>query len=427
MILPLNLIVVEGIGDIVTKPGGWGPSLQKLKIDIPELRVVFCDLSRHWHDRQTRKNRARTIRWIKRWGGEFIDKSRWLGRRKYAALLRASVDAVIIAVPDSQHINLAKYWLTGNCKKVFIEKPITNDVEEIQDWVSHLYNSEEDLARVIAFDHYRPRVHDRMSHRETLYYLLDRIGGRISKIRFYFIEDHSGSDLKYLAALRKQGVEFENRNGPIEIEGRVEALRSGIILDLLSHVFAVLEYFGEPTSIKYTQVQPAIYTGVDYDESSRALINTETFAAVKFEFYAYSENRAEGDAFVGKGVRGSVEYPEMGGNVKVLEIEGPSGDRLEINFREHVINIISGGRKQFFQYLERDPYYSILLDIAFTPEGGGITGMNVETAGAILEKLSELKSRIANEELQTYSLGTKKGEKPPMLEHLLDQIPPITF
>jgi hypothetical protein len=78
----VNLIVVEGIGDIVSRPGGYGPSLHKLKIDIPDLRVVFCDLSKEWRDKKTRRDRWKTIRYLRRWGAEFLDKSSRWGLRK---------------------------------------------------------------------------------------------------------------------------------------------------------------------------------------------------------------------------------------------------------------------------------------------------------------------------------------------------------
>jgi len=135
--------------------------------------------------------------------------------------------------------------------------------------------------------------------------------GPISKFKFYF-EDHSGTDQRFL---------------------------------------------GKPESVNFTQLQPAIYTGVDYDPTSRATIETETFAAVKFTFKADTGNQAEGEAYIGKGIRGSVAYKAMGGTVKVLEIEGNTGKKLEINFREHAINIIRNGQRFFFQHLERDPFY----------------------------------------------------------------------
>ena len=423
----MNLIVVEGIGDIINKPGGYGPSLQKLKIDIPTLRVVFCDLSSEWRDSQIRKNRRSTIRWLTRWGAEFLDKSKPSQLKEYDSLLEANVDAVIIAVPDSAHIMLAKYWLTGNCKRVLIEKPITNNLSEAQEWLTNdLYNSPDNLSRVIAFDHYRPRVHDRLCHRENLWFLLREIG-KISKFRFYFLEDHSGTDTRFLTQLQNRGIQVVDRNGPIEIESRVDALRSGLILDMMSHVIAVLEYFGAPESIQYKQLYPAIYTGVDYDYSRRATIETETFAAVRFTFDADTGNQAEGEAFIGKGIRGSDKYQQMGGNVKVLEIEGDTGNKLEINFREHVINTIRGGQRFFFQHLERDPYYFLLQDIAFKPEKGTTVGLSPEMATMILEKLMIVKAKINNEKLQTYKLGDRTTGRPPLLEALLAEIPPVIF
>jgi predicted dehydrogenase len=425
----MKIIVVEGIGDIVSKPTGYGPALHKLKIDIPSLRIIFCDISKGWTT-SIAKDRRKTIKDLKKWGAEFLDKSKKDELKEYHDLLHAKVDAVIIATPDSTHITLARHWLQGDCERIFIEKPITNNPEEVQQWLtSNLYDNEDDLNRIVAFDHYRPRVHAHLAHKDTLWFVLSDTG-RVKKFKFYFLEDHSGTDTKYLDAELERGREIEDRNGPIENEGRMAALASGLILDLMPHIIAVLEYFGEPESIQLKEIRPAIYTGVDYDYNSHAEINNETFAAIKFTFTEDSGSQAEGEAYIGKGIRGAEKFPEMMGNVKILVIEGETDCKLEFNFRQHTVSKIINGVKQTpFLYLERDPYYFLLRDIAFKPDKGIRVSLSVEMAAIILEKLIEMKSKVNTELLPTYKLGNKEGDLPPMLEDLLEggsqEVPPL--
>jgi predicted dehydrogenase len=422
----VKIIVIEGIGDIVSKPNGYGPALQKLKIDIPSLRIVFCDLEKEWEGK-TAENRRKTVEWLRHWGGEFIDKSAG-DKSGYESLLNEEVDAVIIATPDRTHVGLAKYWLRGNCKRIFIEKPLTSQLAEAQRWLTEdLYNKPEDYERVLAFDHYRPRVHERLCHKDLLWVILNEIG-RLKRFTFYFLEDHSGTDERWLKAVRRErGI--VDRNGPVENEDRVGALQSGLVMDLMPHVLAVLEYFGDPATVKLREIRPAIYTGVDYEEDARAEIGSETFAAIKFSFRDDVEGEVEGAAYVGKGILGTIRYPDLNGNVKVLELEGDNGNKAEINFSQGEIHIVKTQTKVFFSHLERDPYYYLLRDIAFTRTKGATVSISVETATIILEKLTEMKAKIDVEKLKTYRLGDKSGRLPPLLESLLEggesEIPPI--
>jgi len=67
----------------------------------------------------------------------------------------------------------------------------------------------------------------------------------------------------------------------------------------------------------------------------------------------------------------------------------------------------------------------LLRNIAFKPEAGGPVGLSVEMATIILEKLMFIKAAIIDDELATYELGDKERGRPPWLETLLEQIPPI--
>jgi predicted dehydrogenase len=417
----MKTLVIEGIGDITSRAVAF--AVQKLKVDIPDLRVVFTDDSKYWRDRHTARDRKRTIKLIKKWGAEFLDKSKWLHSKKYKALLNAEVEAVLIETPDRTHIELAKYWLKGNCKWIFIEKPLTTHLalDEALEWIEQLEHNPKDKARVLVFDHYRGRVHSHFKYVEQMGNLLSMVEW-LKSFRFYFLEDHSGTDGEFLKSQKARGRKFENRNGPIENEGRVDALRYGLVLDLMPHVLSVLEYFGDPETIEVRSVRPGIYAGVDFDPRKVAEIKNETFAAIEFEFRDNVGRPISGEAYVGKGIFGSEQYPDMDGNVKVLEVEGESGDKLVFDFHYNIISIYPGDpdmRPTNLYDLERDAYYYLLTDIFFRMNKGTHLGLNVRAAAIILEKLASMKELIDSSPLQTYSLGDRRGGLPPLVEDLV--------
>lgn len=413
----MKTLVIEGIGDIVSR--AVAAAAEKLKIDIPNLRVVFTDDSKHWAG-QTRTDRMNTVRRLRQWGADFLDKSDADQLAQYHALLDAEVDAVLIETPDRTHIELAQHWLQGNCKWIYIEKPLTthHDLDGARRWVDTLKQTPKDHARVLSFDHYRARVHAHFRYAEHMDWLLSIIG-ELRSFRFYFLEDHSGTDERFKAAQQSRGRTFVDRNGPIENEGRVDALRHGLILDLMPHVLSVLEYFGDPSGIEVSTIQPGIYAGVDYEYRNKAGIDNETFAAVGFSFKDNVDRLVDGAAYVGKGIYGSANYRHMNGNVKVLEVEGESGRKLEFDFHYHTISVIENEQRIPLFDLERDSYYYLLTDIAFRIHKGTRLGLSVEMATIILDKLAEMKSFFDPNSLATYRLGDGAGSTPPLLEDLL--------
>src|SRR5258707_15831479 len=95
-------IVVEGIGDIVSRPTGYGRALQKLKIDLGgDLRVIFADVCEEWSKLSGRDlaERKGTRDSLTKWGAEFIDKPRSnrAQRRLYQGLLNRRADALFVA------------------------------------------------------------------------------------------------------------------------------------------------------------------------------------------------------------------------------------------------------------------------------------------------------------------------------------------
>lgn len=429
-------IVVEGIGDIVSKPTGYGRALRKLLIDKGEdLRVICTDICETWRNSpDLLVEREATRDSLIDWGARFIDKSpsNASQRKLYEELLYQNVDAVFVATPDKHHIKVAKHWLRGNCKRIFIEKPLTNDPDEARQWMSELESNPHDRERLIQLDHYLPKIHSQIRYEKRMRQMLESIERRYEKrvrhmlknvgylkaIRFYMLEDHSGTDETYVRELVRKGR--TNRNGPIENEHRIDALESGISLDLLPHLLAILYHVGDLRTIKVESLTAARYVGVDWKDKKPAEIRGETFAAIRFWFVDNEQRKITGEAYVGKGIRGSTRYPSMNGNVKILELQGTFGS-IEFDFNSNVESFINGARVEPMMDLEPDPYYYLLRDVAFERLNRGTDlGMPITTGAVILDKIvSEITSRTNSRSLPSYKLGNKDGRLPPMLEDLL--------
>lgn len=427
--LTMKQLVIEGVGAIAERT--VAAAAQKLHIDIPDLKVFFTDKSANWTE-DVRVDREATVRRINSWGAKFLDKSDPAQFAEYNDLLYQNVDAVLVETPDRTHIEIAKHWLKGNCEWIYIEKPLTThrELDKAEKWVEELRFNKTDRERLLAFDHYRARVHAQFRYADYITSILSFIG-QLRRFRFFLLEDHSDSDRKYIEAQRRRNPKFKNRNGPIENEGRVDALREGLILDLMPHVLSVLEYFGDPALIDVRTIRSGIYTGVDRNPSKRAGIQNETFAAIEFDFNDYGGGRVRGEAYIGKGIGGSRRYAEMRGNVKVLEVFGSRG-KLTFDFHNNTLLMgeRSGKMKKMFD-LERDAYYYLLTDVAFRKPQGTLLGLSIERATTILERLTHMKSKIDPAALGTYYLGDSVRSYSPWLEDLLhngkNPMPLVTF
>jgi predicted dehydrogenase len=355
----LKLIVVEGAGDAVDR--FYGPALRQLKAVIPSLEVIFADNSKHWEqDLSLRSKRENTIRMLRSWA-KFYDKSDPAQKKEYRVLRRTGVDVVFVATNDATHVKFAEYWLNSDCKQIFIEKPLTNDLENARRLISRL---KRDDYRVRIIDHYLAKTHSCLRYSEQRRGILQRLE-RLSKVSFYCLEDHSSADEQFIREQRGKIPTFIDKNGPIENELRQETLKNGLILDIMPHLLAILTYFGHIETTYPSEVRTAKYVGVEYDESQPAEIPYETFAAIKFDFLDHNNRKIEGEAFIGKGISGSKKFPAMKGNVKALELVGTRSKKIILDFRNNTVWLVHGSRQEPLDNLERDPYFYLLEELAY--------------------------------------------------------------
>lgn len=413
--------VVEGIGDVVTNY--YEPAFKALKAQLAgkrEIHVTFADKSDFWMGDANLSRKMRSIiKSVRSWGADYLDKSDPTDLRRYEAL---ETDIVIIATPDFTHAEVANVWLRHNPhpEQIFVEKPLEASLNAAR---KLLGNVEPYDDSILAFDHYRARL---LPTRTQMDVLLGFLGRGLKRFTFYFLEDHSGGDPdpKYHSV---------GRNGPIENEQRVKSVNQGVILDGMPHMVALLAHFGRVETLRVMRVGAGQYIGVDTDPNKRTEIAKETFVDVGFAFADHAGNRAEGTAYVGKGVRGVKALgPAHDHNVKMLEVEGLNGNKASFDLRSsgqgasraHLID--AGGKTQFEFPLNAKPYETFLGRIANGSYLDDRLALNVEVGKRILEILEDMRFPIPDkDQIPTYPCGMKDVRESLYLEEILELLKPL--
>lgn len=434
---PAFHLLFEGVGSVVETM--YAPALRSI-IDTMPLRLIltFVDKSETYAGNQTMVRKVRqlcemldelqsdTVQVV------HLDKSGQSSADFESALdLLPPCDAVIVATPDHTHVDIAKEWLARARRPgiVIIEKPLDSSIrkaEELEDSSYFHVNS------VRAYDHYLSKVAFTQLQWDVL---IDWLGGAISEFTFYLFEDHSGGDERYCGSIGHDRV----RDGAIENEVRTDALRHGVILDLMPHVFAVLNNFCPISSVELTSVRAGRYIGVDGDPNKPTEIAGETFAEIRWRCLdsADQPNVVHGRAYVGKGVRGSRNLGDKyNHDTKVLDIIGAEGfwTRLDLRRRGD-----GAGQAYLMHYnqleailpLPTDAHRDILTKI-ITRNRELVIGSTLRVADAadLLRKIQEIRDSVPEgSALSQYRGGMQErpgveGRQAPLLEDLeLSQMP----
>lgn len=154
--------------------------------------------------------------------------------------------------------------------------------------------------------------------------------------------------------------------GPIENENRTKALRKGLILDMMPHVLALLTLFGRIETTRLTGIKAGRYTyTTERGRTRKASIRKETFAHIIFSLSDYNEQVIQGNAYVGKGIRGSTDL-NIEGSVKLLELQGINGNKIRFDLRSSYkegaakITVIENSKEVSFDDLYRNAYGTII-------------------------------------------------------------------
>lgn len=346
-------IVVEGVGEIVADRYATELLIQYEKALKAKktLEVIFTDESKYWNHPNTSvdvlKKRRAFIKHIRSWA-TYLDKSTNTGRSKYQ---RLTTDVVLIATPDDTHVSLALSWLRriGSCKQIYIEKPLDCSLRSAR--TLEYYAKFSDVS-VYPIDHYLARALP-LANAATILGLLDKIGGKLTRVDYYLLENHAKA-----------------HTGPIEARGRTETLKHGVILDLFPHVLAIVNLFGKIETIEVEDIKIAQYT---FDTEDGCVMETaipkETFAQIKFSMKALEKKGGNFsvNSVIGKGISGSEKFPELiGSNLKTIELSGTNKNRIVIDLGvKGTVEVRNNKNKSidFGPNLIEDPYEAIVSKI----------------------------------------------------------------
>lgn len=445
--LQIISIVIVGIGDGFRKH--YFPTLRKLKSDnkLNNCIVSCIDHEKSWGEtggeNYIRKSSTRDeIISLNEEPGSENCKFEYVDRftdRHRQLIYESEVDLVMIVVEDKYHYAATKEWIQGNCLHICVEKPLSVDKQGVNDFLGFDKN---ELKRISAVDHYRGKLHMALSNKDffksfvSVLRIPDSGDFQLKRFRFFCIEDFSGTDEKYL---RKENIPEDNSNCPIRMVGRETALEKGMTFDLLPHMFATLMYFGFPESVKIDRIWAGKYVGVDYQFNQSPEVD-DTFVALHFRF-KQQENKQEviGEAYAGKGILGVEEFHQvtdlegnsivLDGDVKVFEIEGVNGVKVQVFMKQKLQRILIPDQKPIIKSFPIEDPFSYTIEQSFSPapleESEQNLHLEPEMAAEILNKIFEIKEKIDGKSLPNYSLGMRNsaGEvlsRPQYLEHMLE-------
>ena len=413
-------LVIEGVGSVVEKY--YIPALRRLRGDGILFKVSFGDDKRFWKsDPEKGARMARVLEEINKLGGAYFDKSDPADAGRWEAL---RPDAVVIATPDRTHVGLALEWLARPVQPttIYIEKPLDVSINRARDLLEKIGPNN---PAVRAFDHYRARL---LPTRSQFDMLNGFFRDGIARFTFYFLEDVSGTDPAY--ATRQGG-----RQGPIENEGRTDALREGLLLDLMPHVIAVLAHFGVPSTMELVSLRVGKYTGVDGDDTKAAGIEGETFAEARFVFRSHQGHQTEGLAYIGKGVRGiRASESHYNSNAKLLILEGANGRRVNFDFRKSgdknpstSVWFDERDREHFRFDLYPEPYYIFLRSIVSPSHFDERIALPVEVGKNTLQVIDDIRHPILrrNGQLAHYPCGVFGRRESLYLDDIVKMLPVI--
>lgn len=417
---PLTLLV-EGAGDVVQR--FYSPALRAAKERLEQrgqdVRVIFADESAYWRGNPALAAKMeQTIQSVRAWGGEYLDKSDPVQNLAYLQDVRPNF--VFVATPDFTHLAVASHWTAVSPSPVvFIEKPLDSSLDRARQFIGDVGRGRTD---VYAFDHYRAKLYLTPKQlREVKSFL----GGKVEQIEFFFLEDRSGADPAMASA---------SRDGAIENEQRTRALNEGVVMDGLSHMPPLLEYFGLVPTLQVSTIRAGQYLGVDGDPSAKTEIAGETFAQVGFQFQDPQGRPIQGSAYVGKGIRGverlGAQYDR---NTKVMIVHGARGNHVLFDLRSSGEGSSmayfrdASGRVRGKLPLSSTPYVDFIRRVTTGHwQSGTPIAFSVETAKQTLQFLHDIRASIrAQATLPVYPGGMRGLRESPTVESLVRSLPLI--
>jgi hypothetical protein len=350
-------IVIEGAGDVVER--FYFSAIEsvvkqhKLK---SKIEVIFTTLSNPNESAEIKQKREKIERRIQASNFMLLDKANPQQIEIYNNL---KPDFVITASPPAIASQIVQHWLTQDTPpdRIFIDKPLGGSLADAAKLVE-AFGPENKSA--FAYSHYRAKPNLTMkAAREEL----DFLGG-LRDLEFILTQDRSGSDLKADIA------NPNDRDGAIERELRApEILNEGVGVDLLPHVFSILDYFAPLSSVKSEHHWIAKYKGVDGDPEKPAQIRGETFLAFDLQFKDRLGNEVNGHVAVGKGVRTRRFGHDYEHRASIMTLGGRNGNKIIYDFTFGIARYYNDRNEVVrTRELNRLPYETLFLNGLLSPE-----------------------------------------------------------
>jgi predicted dehydrogenase len=403
-------VVVEGCGDVVQK--FYERRLKRLKHNRG-LDIVFTYQSAYDKDDQSLARKMNAIRSRLSWA-KVID---------VAETPRSHIppaDLVLVCTPDSTHFEVVSHWMQRpNEPMILVEKPLEANVTR----ATKLLRLSQDCGdRLGVIDHYRTRWFEAESDYRVFRRMFEIANNKhwLESLTYYFLEDHSWNDPEFF--LGKSPAEVA-RQGPIEIENRVVALKQGLMLDLMPYPLDFLDRFADLQTVNVISAKVGQYTGVDGDLRRRTLISKETFAEVKIRFNTrFSDQSSTGTIYVGKGI-GGVRRLRAYGDIRVAILKGTNGAAAEFDFEKSRVKLRPKTGRETVKDLKdfTSVFYQRLLKRVIEWERGPV--VSFETAARVMEIIGQARSFVSSvkSKIPTYQLSPR-GTNTRTLEDILREL-----
>ena len=307
----------------------------------------------------------------------YLDKK--TDKASYEKLTNAS--HVFIVAPPRYHCDVAGFWLERLLPdgKIFIEKPL--DVSVGAGFrLCKIIDEKQNKEAVFAFDHYIAKAYPFLQHKNVY---LGEIGG-VEKILFHFLESKK--------IPRK----------------RVDTLDEGMIIDLFSHVLAlVCATLGVNTTCSASESRAVSIKNVRAARYAGCRISGDTFAHIEFTV----NSNIEVSSTVGMCVGNRQD--------KFMKLSGPNGkihlDLVKEQFS--VLNLQEEHRKK--GRLNAEHVKSFLEGILQGNKPLSVPGvLSFDNAFGILEVLDKARAQI--DMMPEYQCGESVGQ---ILERFLKNDP----
>jgi len=282
-------VLVEGPGDWARK--AYRPAFERLA--SRGLSVFYANDST-WSKRPSWAEESELRPWE-----TYLDKA---DPRNLAIYQKLIPDIVFIVTPDCTHSAVASSWVTRRGPLCCVEKPFDSELGHVDNLIAVL--GRHPFTAILGLDHYQLRarhIHDRMPE------IAAHLGGALSSVEFYMTESK-----------------------PLDL-ARVKSLQFGLTLDMLPHLFALIPYFGDLSSVDEIRVLEAGRYEPFLADDGRGnrvpvppVFRGETFSKVEFTFEDYSGSgvRVPCTATVGKGLV----------DRKYFEVRGVNGNSIRLDF-----------------------------------------------------------------------------------------------